>query len=197
MPSDTSGRPRTAGDSPSTRLFRALGSPVRRRILRILLSKEAHISGLAKELGLSVPVVAKHCRILEREGLIERKRFGSTHVLRAKFNAIYENFDGFSETVRVSIPPGATLLEALKRAGADVTQRRDGEYIVSIDGDPGLYLYEVDGQQPPVTVDKFVPEGRVRVVLKKLVTVKRKEIEVEVGESVNKAVEPRPSAPDS
>ncbi len=168
------------GDSPSTRLFRTLGSPTRREILRILLHREAHISGLAKELGLSVPVVAKHCRMLEELGLVERRKFGSTHVLRAKFNAIYENFDGFSETVSVSVAPGTPLLEALKRAGADVTLRRDGEYVVSIDGDPGLYLYEVDGQQPPVTVDKFIPEGKVRVVLKKLVTVKRKEIVVDV-----------------
>lgn len=167
-------------DSPSTRLFRALGSPTRRDILRILLRREAHISGLAKELGFSVPVVAKHCRMLEELGLVERRKFGSTHVLRARFNAIYENFDGFSETVKVSIAPGTSLLEALKQAGADVTQRRDGEYVVSIDGDSGLYLYEVDGKQPPVTVDKFVPEGKVKVVLKKLVTVKRKELEIEV-----------------
>ncbi|MEM3087488.1 MAG: helix-turn-helix domain-containing protein [Halobacteria archaeon] len=173
----------TAEVSPSTRLFRALGSPTRRELLRILLRKEAHISGLARELRLSVPVVAKHCRILEDLGLLERRKFGSTHVLRAKFNSIYENFDGFSETVRVSVPRGASLLEALKQAGADVTRRGDGEYVVSIDGDPGLYLYEVDGQQPQVTVDKFVPEKDVAVVLKKLVTVTRKEIKVEVRDA--------------
>lgn len=185
--------PRETSDSPSTRLFRALGSPTRRDILRILLHREAHISGLAKELGLSVPVVAKHCRMLEELGLVERRKFGSTHVLRARFNAIYENFDGFSETVKVSIVPGTTLLEALKKAGADVTQRRDGEYVVSIDGDSGLYLYEVDGQQPPVTVDKFVPEGKVRVVLKKLVTVKRKELEIDVRPEPGPSRGPPPS----
>ena len=38
-------------------------------MLRSLLKKEKHITGLAKELGISVPVTAKHAKILEGAGL--------------------------------------------------------------------------------------------------------------------------------
>jgi predicted transcriptional regulator len=37
-------------------------------MLRILAKKEIDISGLAREMGISVPVAAKYCKILEEKG---------------------------------------------------------------------------------------------------------------------------------
>jgi Mn-dependent DtxR family transcriptional regulator len=48
-------------------------------VKRVIIS-----AGHARELNLSVPVVARHVKILEREGLIERKSFSRIQV--PKFN---------------------------------------------------------------------------------------------------------------
>ncbi len=50
-------------------VFKALSSTTRLKMLRILAKKEMHITGLARELNLSVPVVAKHSKLLEKTGL--------------------------------------------------------------------------------------------------------------------------------
>lgn len=160
--------------------FRVLSSPTRMEMLRILRRREFHITGLARQLGISVPVTARHVRLLEQHGLVERRRFGRTHILRARPDALYRNLDTLSESVDVEIPRGSNLIEALRQAGAEVQRRRDGEYIVSMDGETGFYLYEVDGKMPEVTPDHYVPRGDVRLVVKKLVPVARKEVRVRV-----------------
>ena len=58
------------------KVFKAMGSSTRMNMLEALADTEMHISGLAKELNISVPVAAKHVRILEDADLIERKEFG-------------------------------------------------------------------------------------------------------------------------
>jgi predicted transcriptional regulator len=62
-------------------MFKTLSSETRRKILSILTRGELHISGIAKEIGISVPGVVRHCKILEKEGLIKRRKFGRAHVL--------------------------------------------------------------------------------------------------------------------
>jgi len=39
-------------------LFRAIGSKTRVKMLKLLLRKNYHITGLAREIGISVPVAA-------------------------------------------------------------------------------------------------------------------------------------------
>jgi hypothetical protein len=56
----------------------------------------------------------------------------------------------------------------------------DREYITSIDGEEGLYLYEVNGIQPSKSVNKFTLKKNSKVELKKFIVVKRKEIDVEI-----------------
>ena len=62
-----------------------MGSPTRMNMLQLLAENETHISGLVKELNISVPVAAKHVKILEDSDLIERKEFGRTHVMIPPF----------------------------------------------------------------------------------------------------------------
>ena len=54
------------------KIFRALSSSTRISILKKLMNKEMHLSGLARELGISVPVTSRHIKILEEVRLIDK-----------------------------------------------------------------------------------------------------------------------------
>lgn len=54
--------------------FAALADPTRRAILARLSSGEASVTELAAPFGLSLPAVSKHLKVLERAGLIARRR---------------------------------------------------------------------------------------------------------------------------
>jgi DNA-binding transcriptional ArsR family regulator len=54
--------------------FAALADPTRRAILDRLLTGEASVSELAEPFDMSMPAVSKHLRVLERAGLIARRR---------------------------------------------------------------------------------------------------------------------------
>ena len=54
--------------------FAALADPTRRAILARLPSGECSVTELAKPFDMSMPAVSKHLRVLERAGLIARRR---------------------------------------------------------------------------------------------------------------------------
>ena len=54
--------------------FAALADPTRRAILARLLSGECSVTKLAEPFDMSMPAVSKHLRVLERAGLIARRR---------------------------------------------------------------------------------------------------------------------------
>lgn len=54
--------------------FAALADPTRRAILSRLASGECSLTELAEPFEMSVPAVSKHLRVLERAGLILRRR---------------------------------------------------------------------------------------------------------------------------
>ena len=55
-------------------IFSALADPTRRAILARLGDGEATVTELAEPFDMSMPAVSKHLRVLERAGLIERRR---------------------------------------------------------------------------------------------------------------------------
>src|SRR5258707_11028035 len=59
---------------PLTTTFAALGDPTRRAILARLRSGECSVTELAEPFDMSMPAVSKHLRVLERAGLIARRR---------------------------------------------------------------------------------------------------------------------------
>jgi DNA-binding transcriptional ArsR family regulator len=63
------------------KILDALGNETRLRMFKCLSDRNMHITKLAKELGLSIPVASKHVHVLEDANLIRRKVFGKTHVL--------------------------------------------------------------------------------------------------------------------
>ena len=54
--------------------FQAIADPTRRTILARLAQGEATVQELAEPLPISQPAVSKHLKVLERVGLIERRR---------------------------------------------------------------------------------------------------------------------------
>ena len=60
-------------DSLST-TFAALADPTRRAILARLVTAECSVTELAEPFDMSMPAVSKHLRVLERAGLISRRR---------------------------------------------------------------------------------------------------------------------------
>jgi DNA-binding transcriptional ArsR family regulator len=57
-----------------TATFAALADPTRRAILMRLLSGECSVTELAEPFDMSMPAVSKHLRVLERAGLVTRRR---------------------------------------------------------------------------------------------------------------------------
>ena len=54
--------------------FAALADPTRRAILARLVSGERSVTELAEPFKMSLPAVSKHLRVLERAGLIARRK---------------------------------------------------------------------------------------------------------------------------
>jgi DNA-binding transcriptional ArsR family regulator len=54
--------------------FAALADPTRRAILARLVSKECSVTELAEPFDMSMPAVSKHLRVLERAGLVGRRK---------------------------------------------------------------------------------------------------------------------------
>lgn len=59
---------------PLSATFAALADPTRRAILARLVEREHSVTELAAPFAMSMPAVSKHLRVLERAGLIERRR---------------------------------------------------------------------------------------------------------------------------
>ena len=173
-------------------LFRAIGSKTRVKMLKLLLRRNYHITGLAREIGISVPVAAKHVRILEDAGLVSAEEYGNTKVLRLNRERLYGVLDAFSEEYDVSIPKGTNILDILKRvSGVGIKKIGEKEFIVSINGEEGFYIYEVDGSAPNKPVNEFKMEKDGEVAIKRLVPVLKKRVrvhvkEVESGEVIEK-----------
>ena len=63
-------------------VFGALSDPTRRSILQTLARAETCVTDLAGSFSISLPAVSKHLRVLEKAGLILRRRDGRVHRLR-------------------------------------------------------------------------------------------------------------------
>ena len=63
------------------RTFAALADPTRRRLLEQLAGGEHCVTDLARPYAMSLPAVSKHLRVLEKAGLVRRRRHGRVHSL--------------------------------------------------------------------------------------------------------------------
>ena len=69
-------------DTPLDRTFAALADPTRRALLAQLGERESlSVSELARPFPISLNSVSKHILVLERAGLVRRRRAGREHFL--------------------------------------------------------------------------------------------------------------------
>ena len=62
-------------------IFSALADPTRRAILDQLIQGEKTVGKVAEPFDYKLPTISRHIRVLERAGLLTRKRQGRTHYL--------------------------------------------------------------------------------------------------------------------
>jgi len=77
--------------------FAALADPTRRAILERLADGEATVNELAKPFPISVQAVSKHLRVLERAGLIERRRAAQLRPSRLRGAALKDAAEWLEE----------------------------------------------------------------------------------------------------
>jgi DNA-binding transcriptional ArsR family regulator len=104
--------------------FAALADPTRRAMLLMLAGGEADVSSLARPFlrRMSLPAVTKHLKVLERAGLITKKRQAQrrpcrlnaealkdvedwTELCRAHFEESLDRLDAYLKTLSHKTPP--------------------------------------------------------------------------------------------
>lgn len=79
--------------------FGALADPTRRAILSRLSSGEASVMELSRRFAISQPAISKHLRVLERAGLVSRRRAAQRRLCRLEPRPLGEA-SGWLETYR-------------------------------------------------------------------------------------------------
>lgn len=79
--------------------FSALADPTRRAILERLAAGEASVTEIARPFQMSLPAVSKHLKVLERAGLIERRRRKQWRPCRLRAGPL-KDVDDWVETYR-------------------------------------------------------------------------------------------------
>ena len=93
----------------------ALADPTRRAILQRVSLGEARVTDLAEPFAMSLNAVSKHIRILERSGLVRRRREGREHLL--SLNTLpFDEAMAWMETQRASWKRSLEALDALLEA---------------------------------------------------------------------------------
>ena len=85
-------------DSQLDAMFTALADPTRRAILRRLTEGEASVTELARPFAMSQPAVSKHLKVLERAGLVSRRRDAQRRPCRLearRLKAVTDWLDGY------------------------------------------------------------------------------------------------------
>lgn len=73
-----------------TRTFAALADPTRRAILARLAYGEATVTELAEPFDMTLPAISKHLKVLERAGLISRRREAQRRPCRLEAESLRE-----------------------------------------------------------------------------------------------------------
>jgi DNA-binding transcriptional ArsR family regulator len=80
-------------------VFSALADPTRRAILARLSSGETTVMDLAEPFSMSQPAISKHLKVLERAGLVSRRREAQRRPCRLEGRPLAEA-SGWLETYR-------------------------------------------------------------------------------------------------
>ena len=72
------------------RTFAALADPTRRRILAHLARGDRRVTELARPHAMSLPAISKHLRVLEKAGLLRRRRHGRVHEMQLDAQPLHQ-----------------------------------------------------------------------------------------------------------
>lgn len=95
-----------------TRVFAALGDPVRRDIVSRLADADATLVELASRYDMSVQAVSKHLRVLEHAGIVTRRRDAQRRPAHLEI-AVFDLLGHWLETHRRRVEERYDRLDAL------------------------------------------------------------------------------------
>jgi arsenate reductase (thioredoxin) len=111
-------------------LVRALGDPLRWRIVELLAGEQLCVAHLAEELGAAQPLVSHHLRVLREAGLIESDRYRYWTYYRLRPDALADLAGGLHGLARSAptgvacrravdsqVPPAASIRPAVPQGG--------------------------------------------------------------------------------
>jgi DNA-binding transcriptional ArsR family regulator len=78
-------------------VFHALADATRRDIVRSVLASEQSVSGLARRYPMSFAAVHKHVAVLERAGLVTKRRHGREQLVSGRIESARRVHDLFAE----------------------------------------------------------------------------------------------------
>jgi len=83
-------------------VFAALADPTRRRIMQRLAGRgETRVTALARPFRISLPAISRHLHVLEQAKLIQRRRTGRLHLIRARAAGLREAQKWFTRCAAV------------------------------------------------------------------------------------------------
>lgn len=91
--------------------FSALADPTRRAILARLATGEATVNELAQPFSVSLPAISRHLKVLERAGLITRRRAAQSRPTSLRIDAL-EQAEAWMDTCRMTWESRMDRLEA-------------------------------------------------------------------------------------
>ena len=101
------------------RTFAALADPTRRRILAELAGGDRCVTDLARPYAISLPAVSKLLRVLEKAGLVRRRRRGRVHSIHLQAEPMQQAAQWIEEYRRFWEASFDRLDEYLKKLQAD------------------------------------------------------------------------------
>ena len=116
---------RTSSTATADRLdaaFAALADPTRRAIIARLAGGDASVTELAEPFAMTQPAVSKHLKVLERAGLISRRRDAQRRPCRLEARALREAtewLDGYRRFWSESFGRLDDLLDELQATATD------------------------------------------------------------------------------
>jgi DNA-binding transcriptional ArsR family regulator len=108
------------------RTFAALADPTRRRILAHLARGDRRVTDLARPHAMSLPAVSKHLRVLEKAGLLRRRRYGRVHEMQLEAKPLKQAAE-WVEEYRKFWERSLDRLAAYLDKTAKRTQKKEGD----------------------------------------------------------------------
>ena len=111
----------TLSDIEVDRIFQALADATRRDIVRRVIEREQNVSDLAERYAMSFAAVQKHVAVLQRSGLVAKRRHGREQLVRPLVGTIErarELLDEYEALWRGRIDRMDTILGEAEEEGA-------------------------------------------------------------------------------